>query len=211
MDNPTYVESSISSFISLGTMPSINYIDFSPIKSVDQIYKLLLIPKTETKAIIFSASQRNLLSGTCLKLPGFCKNTIETYANRGATDNINFKKIYPFFYYFPGGTSNNTLTHWYQIQQEKKLVYFNPDNSEDKEVIEYNIDVIKKWKIRSFIQRSDSDAFSSYKDVSEFYELIQNKTIVKLVDTPKYGHLNILMDESVINDVYIPLINFIEE
>ena len=98
MDNPTYVESSISSFISLGTMPTITYIDFSPINAVDQIYKLLLIPKTETKAIIFSATQRNLLSTTCQKLPDFCKNTIETYANRGANDHINYKKIYPFFY-----------------------------------------------------------------------------------------------------------------
>ena len=211
MHNPTYVESSISSFISLGTVPSLTYTDFLPIKIIDQMYNLIEMTRPITKAIIFGANQRNLLAKTCQKLPGVCKYSFEAVASKGATNRVNYAKMFLFLYYYPGGTNSNTLLHWSQIHQEKKLVYFNPDYSDNKEAVEYDIEVIKNWKIRTFIQRSDSDSFSSYDDVSEFYELIQNKSIVKLVDTPKYGHTDDLAAESAIKDVYIPILNFIEE
>ena len=91
------------------------------------------------------------------------------------------------------------------------MVYFNKDYDDETEVKEYNLKNIKKWKIKSLIQRTDSDSFSSYGDVTEFYEEIENKSIVKLLDTPMYGHTDDLVADSAIDEVYIPVVDFLEE
>ena len=119
--------------------------------------------------------------------------------------------LYPFLYYYPGGTSSNTLLHWSQIHQEKKLVYFNPDYDKNKEVKEYDRNVLKKWKIKSFIQRSDCDTFSTFEDVTELYDTIENKNLILLVDTPSYGHTDDLAAESAIEDIYLPIISFLKK
>lgn len=211
MHNPSYVESSISKYIALGTVPNIAQTNFLPIIFLDKMYGLLEMVQPLTKAIGFSAQQRSMLSNICKKFPSVCKSSFESASSIGGTNRIIYEKLFPFLYYYPGGTSSNTMLHWSQIHQEKKLVYFNPDYDKNKEVNEYDINVIKKWKIKSFIQRSDCDTFSSYGDVTEFYETIENKSIIKLVDTEKYGHCDDLAAESAIEDVYIPIINFIEE
>ena len=82
--------------------------------------------------------------------------------NLRSTGRINFDTIYTYLYYFPGGISSNCLLHYSQIHQKKKLVYFNPDYAKNKYALEYDTNVIKNWKIKSFIERSDCDSYSSY-------------------------------------------------
>ena len=211
MHNPSYIESSINKFISLGTVPNIAHTSFLPIKILDIFYGLLEMSQPLTKAINFNVGQRNILSNICKNKPNICRISFETFASLVPTNRIKYETLYPFLYYYPGGTSSDTLLHWSQIHREKKLVYFNPDYSSNKEVKEYDINVIKKWKIKAFIQRSDCDTFSSYDDVTELYETIENKSLIKLIDTPSYGHTDDLAAESAIEDVYIPLITFLEE
>ena len=91
------------------------------------------------------------------------------------------------------------------------MVYFNPDFSENKEFLEYDVNVIKNWKIKAFIERSDCDSYSSYQDVTDFYETIEDKSYIKLVDYQEYGHMDFVCVETAPEDVYIPIINFIEE
>ena len=61
-----------------------------------------------------------------------------------STGRINYDTIFTYFYYFPGGTSANCLLHWSQIHQAKKLVYFNPDFSENKEFLNLKRFLVKK-------------------------------------------------------------------
>ena len=70
---------------------------------------------------------------------------------------------------------------------------------------------MKGWKIRALIQRSDCDTFSTYEDVTELYDMIEKKSYVKLLDTPLYGHLDDLAAQSAINDIYIPIIYFLDK
>ena len=212
MHDPKYMESTIDKFISLGTVYTINYASLLPVNVVDKIYGLLdKIIDLSTKPIYFGNGQRNLISNMCKKSPFLCKKTFESMENLRSTGRINFDTIYTYFYYFPGGTSANCLLHYSQIHQEKKLVYFNPDYAKNKDVVEYDRNVIKNWKIRAFIERSDCDAYSSYNDVTELLDTIEDKSYIKIADYKEYGHMDFVCGETAPEDVYIPVINFIEE
>ena len=211
MHAPAYIEYSINKFISLGSVPNIAYTNFLPINILDKIYGLLEMSRPLTKAVFFGVGQRKLLSNICKTTPNICKVAFEAAASLTPTNRIRYETLFPFLFYYPAGTSSDTLLHWSQIHQHKKLVYFNPEYSKNKEVYEYDIDVIKNWKIKAFIQRTDCDTFSSYDDVTELYDTIKNKDLITLVDTPLYGHTDDLAAESAIEDVYIPVINFLEK
>ena len=211
MHNPSYVESSIDKYISLGTVPNIAHATFLPIQLLDKLYGLLEMTQPITKAIIFNDWQRTMLSNICKNTPYICKMAFDSAASIVPTNRINYETVYPFLYYYPGGTSSDTMLHWSQIHQSKKLVYFNPEYNSNKEVKEYDISIIKNWKINAFIQRSDCDTFSSYEDVTELYDIIEKKSYIKFVDTPLYGHTDDLCAESAINDVYLPILDFLEK
>ncbi len=211
MHNPSYLESSINKFIGLGTVPNIAYSKSLPMTILDKIYDVLKMVKPLSKAIGFSDNQRSILSGACEKAGNICLNSFEKLASLTPTYRAKIERLFPFLYYYPGGTSANTVLHWSQIYKERKLVYFNKDYSDEFEMKEYDTKNIKKWKIKSLIQRSDSDSFSSYDDVTEFYETIENKSLIKLLDTPMYGHTDDLVADSALDEVYIPVADFLDE
>ena len=210
MNNPSYIEDSINKFVSLGSVPNIAYTTLLPIDILDKIYKILEMSRPITKAISLNVGQRNMLSYICKSKPKMCKNVFETFSSLFPTNRINFETLYPFLYYYPGGTNSNTLLHWSQIHQQKKLVYYNPDYDKTKDAKEYDTSILKKWKIKAFIQRSDCDSFSTYEDVTELYEVIEDKSYITLVDTISYGHTDDLAADSAIEDVYLPVISFLE-
>ena len=210
MNNPSYIEDSINKFVSLGSVPNIAYTTLLPIDILDKIYKILEMSRPITKAISLNVGQRNMLSYICKSKPKMCKNVFETFSSLFPTNRINFETLYPFLYYYPGGTNSNTLLHWSQIHQQKKLVYYNPDYDKTKDAKEYDTSILKKWKIKAFIQRSDCDSFSTYEDVTELYEAIEDKSYITLVDTISYGHTDDLAADSAIEDVYLPVISFLE-
>ena len=92
----------------------------------------------------------------------------------------------------------------------KKLVYYNPNFDKEKTAKEYNTYYLKKWNIKSLIARSDHDTLSSYKDVSNFYSAVENKSIIKILDLGNYCHTDSLFAESAINEVFIPVIKFLK-
>ena len=209
--NPAYIESSVEKFVALGTVPSVSYTDFFGLKALDGVYKIIEKATPITKAIQFNNLERVMLSNVCKKTPYICRKLIDAMANTHATNRIDYKTIYPFMYYYPGGTNSNSLLHWSQIHQQKDLVYFNPDYYKTKVSVFYPIEPIKKWKVKAFIQRSDSDTFSSYDDVTNLYNTIEDKSKIILADTIDYGHLDELAAESSIQDIYYPIINFLND
>ena len=210
MHDPKFIQSSINKFVSLGSVPNLAYATFKPIEYLDKLYKLIEMTRPLTKAIIFGGRERIMLSEVCRRYPGKCEAVFESASSSVPTKRINYENLYPFLYYYPGGTNSNTILHWSQVHRQKKLVYFNPNYDKEKYATPYDINVIKAWKIPAFIQRSDVDTFSSYEDVTELYDIIEDKSYIKLVDTKLYGHTDDLAAESAINDIYIPIINFLK-
>ena len=208
MDNPSLVESSFDHFTSVGTVPNIAYAVFGPIKILDMIYGRLDKVKLG-KGLNLSHSQRLAISNFCKTVPSACKALFESGASIKPTGRTDYKKIYNFLYYYPGGTGKQNLLHWSQIHKLKKLVYYNPNFEKEKVAKPYNIEILKKWKIKALVGRTDMDTFSSYEDVTEFYNNIENKSLVKLLDLTNYGHLDVLSADSAYNDIFIPMIKFL--
>ena len=92
----------------------------------------------------------------------------------------------------------------------KKLVYYNPQFHKEKEAKEYNINNLKKWKIKSLIARTDDDSFSSYQDVTDFYNIVENKSTIKILDLINYSHLDCFAAKSAVNEIYKPILNFLK-
>ena len=56
---------------------------------------------------------------------------------------------------------------------------------------------------------TDDDTLSSYEDVTEFYNTIEDKSNVELLDLTKYGHVDVLSADSAYEDIFIPILNFL--
>ena len=210
MDNPTLAEESFDHFAALGTVPNLAHTDFTPIELLDKIYGILRAVGI-FNAFSLTNTQRNLIATFCKTTPSVCGKAFDLGADIRPSGRMSYKNIYNYLYYFPGGVSKNNLLHWSQIHTMKKLVYYNPNFEKDKTAEAYNIQNLKKWKIKALIARTDDDTFSSYQDVTDFYNMIQNKNYVKILELVNYGHLDCLAADSAVNDIFTPIINFFKK
>ena len=210
MSNSALVESSFDHFVSIGTVPNIAYATFKPIDLLDKIYGILKVLKPVQQMLNLSDEQRLTVSNFCRTMPMICKGFFETGSCIKPTGRVNYKNVYKFLYYYPGGASKLSLLQWSQIHKEKKLVYFNPHYSKDKKSKPYNVNALKNWKIKALVARTDSDTFSSYQDVTELYNLVEDKSYMKILDIKKYGHLDVLAADSAYKDIVKPIVNFLK-
>ena len=127
MSNPTLVESSFDHFTSIGTVFNIAYAAFSPIKLLDIIYGIVEKLNMDKSVLVLTDKQRLLISNFCKNFPILCQAFFEKGASIKPTKRVDYKQIYNYVYYYPGGTSNSNLLHWSQIHTLKKLVHSNPN------------------------------------------------------------------------------------
>ena len=209
MHNPTYVEQIFDHFITVGTVPNIAHTHFTPIEILDKISGILQAVKI-FDTINLSNAQRNLVSGFCKLSHGICGKIFDSATALHASKRLNYTDIYNFMYYYPGGVGKTNLLHWSQIHKMKKLVYYNPNFEKEQTAEPYNVEVLKKWKLKSLISRTDDDTFSSYEDVTEFYMAVEDKSKIQLLDLTDYSHIDVLAAESAFEEIYIPIINFLK-
>ena len=209
MHDPIFTEESFDNFISLGTVPNLAHSKFLPIDILDMIYDLLR-RATFLQALNLPELLRELLATLAKEHPKVFGKIFDTLASIYPSGRMDYINIYNLLYYFPGGISKINLFHWSQIHQMKKLVYYNPNFHEEKTAKEYNLENLKKWKIKSLVTRSDDDTFGSYQDITDFYDAVEDKSVIKLLELTSYGHLDVLFAESAINDIFKPIIEFIK-
>ena len=209
MNNPEYVQNNFDHFASVGTVPNIAHTHFTPIEILDKISGILKAVKI-FDTINLSNAQRNLVSGFCKLSPGICGKFFDLASALHPSKRMNYTDIYNFMYYYPGGVSKTNLLHWSQIHKMKQLVYYNPNFEKEQTAVPYNVENLKKWKIKSLIARTDDDTFSSYEDVTEFYMNVEDKSLIEILDLKDYSHLDVLAAESAYEEIYMPIINFLK-
>jgi pimeloyl-ACP methyl ester carboxylesterase len=209
MNNPEYVQNNFDHFASVGTVPNIAHTHFTPIEILDKISGILKAVKI-FDTINLSNAQRNLVSGFCKLTPGICGKFFDLASALHPSKRMNYTDIYNFMYYYPGGVSKTNLLHWSQIHKMKQLVYYNPNFEKEQTAVPYNVENLKKWKIKSLIARTDDDTFSSYEDVTEFYMNVEDKSLIEILDLKDYSHLDVLAAESAYEEIYMPIINFLK-
>ena len=207
MHNPTFVEESIEHFVALGTVPNIAHTEFAPIDLLDRIYAILRAAGI-VNSFSLTNTQRNLVSKFCKGSPGVCGKAFDYATAIKPSGRMDYKNLFNYLYYYPGGVSKNNMLQWSQIHKMKQLVYYNPNFQKEKTAVPYNIENLKKWKVKALIARADDDTFSSYQDVTDFYDLVEDKAYVQILELVNYGHVDCLSAESAINDVFTPIINF---
>ena len=216
MSDPTWIEANVENFVALGTVPNLKYSQLSPLKLIEHLYSLikLVIPIKDIAHL--SEKVRNLVAKFAKNFPNISGSLFEKFVALTPSHRTDYNELYKFMYFYPGGTSKKNLLHWSQIYIAKKLVYYNPDaenegsGSESDDYKAYDINVIKKWKINSLVARTDDDTLSTYQDVTELYEIVENKDIFHLIDLQNYNHADCIMAESAIKDIFEKIINFIK-
>ena len=216
MSDPTWIEANVENFVALGTVPNLKYSQLSPLKLIEHLYSLikLVIPIKDIAHL--SEKVRNLVAKFAKNFPNISGSLFEKFVALTPSHRTDYNELYKFMYFYPGGTSKKNLLHWSQIYIAKKLVYYNPDaknegsGSESDDYKAYDINVIKKWKINSLVARTDDDTLSTYQDVTELYETVENKDIFHLIDLQNYNHADCIMAESAIKDIFEKIINFIK-
>ena len=210
MDNPDFVENSINKFVSFGTIP--NLLNTSVIVS-DIIEKLYYFYK------IIEPFNKVADGGGLIINDAFFKYFMENYKYfekklldfNVMTNRTDAEGIKLLFLNYPMTISIYHLFQWEAIEEEGKLVYYNTNSKLSDELREYDYNVIKNWKIRSFITRSTCDGLSSYSAVTNFLNTIQNQSLITVFDTNSFAHLDYALAKSAYKDLYIPLVNFLEE
>ena len=210
MHDPKFAEESFSHFVSLGTVNNLVHSKFIPIILVDKIYDIFRALNL-LGSFYFSNFQRELLANFCKIFPGICGKICDIAASTEPTGKTDYKHLYNLLYYFPGGISTMNILHWGQIHRMKNLVYYNPNFHKEKTAKEYDTNILKKWKIKSLIARTDGDTFSSYQDVTDFYNIVEDKSVVKILDIDKYGHLDCLTATTAPEEIFKPSIEFLKE
>jgi len=155
----------------------------------------------------------------CSKARFLCKNLIEAIVETKITNRTDYNKISDLFYYEPGGTSIKNILHWIQIFHNQDLAYYDYGKEKNLKVYNqtkppsYNMTNFYDYSIPSFITRSDSDPFSSEKDVDLWLKFInynQKKDIIQVLNLTNYNHLDYLWSEDAYEDIFKKIINFIK-
>ena len=208
MDNPQFVESSINKFISIGTVPNLLDVPYTLMFILDANTDYFKIAKPLNKAFQLSDKTRTQLVKAVQNYPKAIEilfQELGIITNRTKAENF-----IHFFSYYPSDTSIYHFYQWDKIQEEKKLVYYSPKSEENDEIKEYDLNVLKNWKIKALMTRSKCDDFSQYDEVTKLYDTIQNKSLITLYDI-EYAHLDFFFAKSALDDFYIPMVNFLDK
>ena len=110
MHNPAFAEEAVDRFVALGTVNNIANTAFPPIEILDRIAVIF------QKVGIFnymslSNTQRNLVAQYCKKFPGVCGKAIDYALSIRPSGRMDYKNLYHYLYYYPGGVSKNNMLH----------------------------------------------------------------------------------------------------
>lgn len=217
MNNPDFIEKNINKFIAVGTVPNVNHAEHfilelatkSKIANLIPIKNFMTFPTELGKILVpFCTGKAKSLCHKILKLcfGGFDDTKRVDYDRLG-------KNI---FMHMPGGTSLQNIKHWLQAFEKKKMIKFDFGSILENfkhygkfTPPEYDLNQIKKYKIKSMITVSDADPFCNPVDTLEFLLRIEDQSNIELINLKDYNHIDYLWADSAYEDLYIKFLNFL--
>lgn len=150
-----------------------------------------------------------------------CGKVIQTIINKNNhnTNRIDWANILDLFENEPGGTSTKNLQHWMQVDHSKKMAKFDYGSKKlnrkyygQNTPPTYDYSKFKDYKIKSFVTWSDADPFSEKTDNVNFENLLseEGKSVVTFYKMKNYNHLDYIWSSDAVNDLYKPIIEFLE-
>jgi lysosomal acid lipase/cholesteryl ester hydrolase len=184
--------------------------------STTRIFKLLQYIYFDDFLYI-GASLARVVHYFCNKFTFICKTVINLIVETGVTNRVDYTKIHELYYYEPGGTSTKNMLHWVQVYDSKVVGEFDYGEKENIKVYgqrippTFDLSKFNKYKIKSWITRSDADPFSDVKDTTDFVNLVMDKSLVTVKDLKNYNHLDYLWSRDAVEDIYNEVLHFLAE
>jgi hypothetical protein len=75
----------------------------------------------------------------------------------------------------------------------------------------YDLNKMKKYKIKSLIAVSDSDPFCNPVHTLEFLLKIDDQNVIEILSLKNYNHIDYLWADSAYEDIYPKVLNFLGE
>ena len=219
MNNPDFMEKNINRFIAVGTVPNVNNAEhfllilavLSNIDSFIPVKNFLTFPIELGQVLVpFCTGKAKNLCHTVMRI---CFGGFE---DTGRVDYDRLGKN--IFMHQPGGTSLQNMKHWLQAFDKKEMTKYDYE-SIIKNLYhygsvtppKYDLNKMKKYKIKSLIAVSDSDPFCNPVDTLEFLLKIDDQSVIEILSLKNYNHIDYLWADSAYEDIYPKVLNFLGE
>lgn len=134
------------------------------------------------------------------------------------TNRIDFDKFVNVLLFEPGGTSYRNIMHWLQCAKRKEINYFDfEDETKNLEKYgsvtppKYNKELLKGWRIKTFVLISDTDPFSNEKDIEELLETFEDKSLIHRKYVNNFNHLDYVWSDDSKTEFYDDLVDFVQK
>ena len=216
MADQQFIQNNIKKFVAIGPVPSVSYISSKIVK--------FLAEKTRFKkyypllnALNLGKTMGKLFSIICGKLYSVCQLVVESIAAEGITGRINYQDIAKLYLFEPGGTSKQNVKHWLQCYTNKRMERFDFGKEENMKKYGteyppvYDTNILKKWDIDTFMTVSNTDPFSSETDVYNFINNVEDQSKIQVLKLNNYNHLDYLWAECSKEEIYDPILEFLQK
>ena len=216
MADPEYIKQNIKKFVALGPVPSVSNIESPVVKMLakDNFFKKYYPTKNGLNLGTEIGKYLYLLCGPFNEL---CKATAEAMGSMSKTGRVNYKAIQKLFRYEPGGTSKQNVKHWLQCFNSKRMERYDYGKEEKLKKYGseyppvYDYDTYKTWDIDTFITFTETDPFSSYDDVYNFINRVEDQSKINVLKLVDYNHLDYLWAECAKEDIFDKIVDFLHK
>ncbi len=146
-----------------------------------------------------------------------CKATAEAMGSMSKTGRVDYKAIQKLFRYEPGGTSKQNVKHWLQCFNSKRMERYDYGKEENLKkygseyLPVYDYDTYKTWDIDTFITFTETEPFSSYDDVYNFINRVEDQSKINVLKLVDYNHLDYLWAECAKEDIFDKIVDFLHK
>lgn len=211
---PEFLESSIESFISIGTVAKFIEIERSFPHYIQELNIFEFFQFLGIKNMLsFNEYSTSFNKTLCEYFLFICEFVISSIIETEPTKQIDYKYIADMYSYEPGGTSIKNLIHWLQALSTHYISHF--DYGKEQNIIKYgkeipnryNVESLKDIKFKTMFVKGRKDPYIPKKSIDYMKALIPQ---AEFLDIENYNHLDYILAKSAKTLIYDKILKFIK-